>query len=132
MDTITLNTERKQEIVEITDRVVKLVEDSKVQDGLCMVYTTHSTGAIIINENHDPNIMEDLLNCLEGLVPQGKWLHDRMDNNGAAHIKASICGPGEMIPIKDNKLMLGTWQSIMVADFDGPKHRRVIIQILKG
>lgn len=131
LDEINLTTSKKYELVDITDQTVAIVSKSKVEHGLCLIYVPHATAAIMINENYDPNICDDILDSLNENIPEGKWRHDRVDNNAAAHIKAGIIGPSELIPIKDNKLMLGTWQSIMLADFDGPKRRRIIVQILE-
>lgn len=124
-----VNTSKKQEIVDITDKVKEIVKNSKTQEGICLIYTPHATCAIIINENYDPNVMTDILNSLNELIPEGKWIHDSVDNNGAAHIKSSIIGPSETIPIKNNELQLGQWQNIMLCDFDGPRQRKIIIQI---
>lgn len=127
----TVTTAKKNEILDITRQVQDIVSKSKVEDGAALVYTTHATCAIIINENYDPNICTDLSNLLSSLIPEGKWLHDRIDDNAAAHLKASIIGPSEMIPVKNNKLQLGRWQDCMLCDFDGPKEREVIVKILK-
>jgi secondary thiamine-phosphate synthase enzyme len=127
---ISISTEERQEVVDITDRVKAVLSKSGVRNGACLVYTGHATCAVTVNENYDPNIGIDLLNCLDELVPQGKWLHDRVDNNGAAHIKASIIGPSEMIPVKDGKLMLGRWQDIILCDFDGPKNRKIVVDVI--
>lgn len=126
---ITISTSKNQELVDITDEVRKIVADSKVKEGMCNVYVPHATAAVTLNENADPNVMVDIVNALDKLVPQGKWLHDSVDNNGASHIKSAIIGPSETIPIKDGKLLLGTWQDIMLCDFDGPRQRRIIITI---
>ena len=85
----------------------------------------------MINENWDPNIMLDIIDSLNSLIPKGKWRHDKVDNNGAAHIKASIIGPSEIIPVKNGELLLGKWQDIMLADFDGPKERKILVDIIK-
>ena len=84
----------------------------------------------LINENYDPNVMADIINSLNILIPEGKWIHDSIDGNGTAHIKSAIIGPSETIPVKDGSLKLGRWQSIMLADFDGPRTRTIIIQII--
>ncbi|MBW2981131.1 secondary thiamine-phosphate synthase enzyme YjbQ [Candidatus Woesearchaeota archaeon] len=126
---ITVSTSKKEELVDITDEVKRIVADSKVKEGLCNVYVPHATAAVTLNENADPNVMVDIVNALDKVVPQGKWLHDRVDGNGDSHIKSAIVGPSETIPIKDGKLLLGTWQDIMLCDFDGPRQRRVIITI---
>ncbi|MCK4669682.1 MAG: secondary thiamine-phosphate synthase enzyme YjbQ [Nanoarchaeota archaeon] len=128
---ITVSSRGKQELIDITADVEKVVKNKKVKEGVCCIYTGHATGAIMINENYDPNICDDVIECLDNLVPRGKWRHDKVDNNGAAHIKASIIGPSQFIPIRDGKLQLGTWQAIMFADFDGPRERKIMIRILK-
>ena len=122
-----ISTKNKYEIVDITERVRALIKD--VKEGVAIVYAPHATAAIAINENYDPNVCNDLLEALDNAVPEGKWRHDRVDGNGAAHIKSAIIGPSEAIPVKDGKLMLGTWQSIMLCDFDGPRKRKVYVDV---
>lgn len=122
---------RKYQLIDITIHVEEVVTKSNIKQGICIVYVPHATAAIMVNENYDPNIGEDILDSLAENIPEGKWRHDKVDNNAAAHIKAAIIGPSELIPIKKGKLMLGTWQNIVLADFDGPKRRRIIIQILE-
>ena len=126
----TLNSTKK-EIIDITDKVKKIVKESGVKEGICVVYVPHATCAVMVNENYDPNIMDDIIEALDKLIPQGKWRHDKVDSNGAAHIKASIIGPSENIPIKDGELMLGRWQDIMLGDFDGPRERKIIVEIIE-
>lgn len=131
MKEITISTRSKTELIDITEEVTKAVSESGVKEGICQIYTPHATAGIIINENYDPNICQDFLDAMDKMVPDGVWRHDRVDGNGSAHIKAAIIGPSETIPIKDGKLQLGTWQSPMLVDFDGPRHgRRVIINII--
>jgi secondary thiamine-phosphate synthase enzyme len=129
MDEFVIKTEKKEEIVDLTSQVKEIVEKSKFKKGICYIYVPHATAALTINENYDENVCLDFLNFLDKAVPQGKWLHDKVDSNGAAHIKAAIIGPSEFIPICDGKLMLGTWQGIMFCEFDGPRDRRVIVEI---
>lgn len=121
--------QRKYEMTDLTPQIRQLVEDAGVDEGICSVYVTHATAAIVINENDDPNVCEDVLSALDRLIPEGRWRHDRIDNNGAAHIKAAILGPGETIPIRDGHLLLGTWQAIMLVELDGPKDRRIVVTI---
>lgn len=125
-----IKTSKKQEVVDITKKVKELVKKSKIQKGIAIVYTPHATAAIIINENYDPNICLDFLDSLEDQIPQGKWRHDKVDNNASAHIKSAIVGPSETLIIKDNDLVLGTWQSLMLVDFDGPRNRTVKVEII--
>jgi secondary thiamine-phosphate synthase enzyme len=125
-----IKTGKKQEIVDITNYVKEIVRKSKVEEGLCVVYVPHATAAVIINENYDPSICDDILNALEKLIPKDAgYKHDRIDDNAHAHIKSGILGPSQSIPIKNGELQLGTWQGIALADFDGPRERRVIVQI---
>ncbi len=125
----TVSTSDTYEVVDITDRVAEIVADAGFDDGICSVYVPHATAAVVINENADPNIGTDLHDALAKLIPEGVWRHDRIDSNGAAHIKASILGPGETVPVRDGRLVLGTWQAIMLVDFDGPRKRRVVVTV---
>jgi secondary thiamine-phosphate synthase enzyme len=125
---IAIKTTKNNEVIDITSKVQKIVEESKIKQGFAIIYVKHATCAITINENYDPNICTDLLNSLNKLIPEGVWLHDKIDNNAAAHIKSAIIGPSELIPIKDGKLTLGTWQNIILMDLDGPRQRKVIIK----
>jgi len=128
---IILTTKEHNELIDITKEVEKIVSESKVKHGLCNVFTMHATAAILINENYDPNVREDIINALNKIIPEhNNYKHDKIDNNAASHIKAAIIGPSETIPIKNNKLALGTWQSIAFFELDGPRsNRRVIITI---
>jgi secondary thiamine-phosphate synthase enzyme len=124
-----LKTVRRSQIIDITAQVAEIVRQSAVQDGICCVYTPHTTAAITINENDDPNVCDDILEALAKLIPEGVWRHDRIDNNGAAHIKASLIGPSEAIPVQEGKLMLGRWQAVMFVELDGPRERRVLVEV---
>ncbi len=93
----------------------------------------HSTASIIINETADPNIGLDLIDALGRAIPtRSNWLHDQIDDNAHAHIKASILGPSEMIAIDRGELVLGKWQEIVLVEFDGPRKRRVALQFLSS
>ena len=96
-----------------------------------MVMVRHSTAAIVINEHDDPNIGTDIIKALDRAVPDhAGWLHDRIDDNAHAHIKAAILGPSELLPIRDGDLVLGRWQRILLLEFDGPRKRQVHVEIL--
>jgi secondary thiamine-phosphate synthase enzyme len=124
-----IRSHRKYEMLDITGRVADVVRQSQAAEGVCSVYVTHATAAIVINENYDPNVCEDVLDALGKLIPEGVWRHDRVDNNAAAHIKSAILGPGETIPVCEGKLLLGTWQAIMLVELDGPRDRRVVVTV---
>ena len=127
-----ISSSKKEQILDISDQVAKIVAESKVKDGICLIFVPHATAAVMINENYDPNICDDILDALRKSVPEGGWRHDRVDGNATAHIKASWVGPSQVVLVKDGKLILGTWQSIMLADFDGPKKRRVVVQLIQS
>jgi secondary thiamine-phosphate synthase enzyme len=129
MAELTIRTHARQEMLDLTERVGEVVRQSGVQQGLCLVYVPHATAAVVINENADPNVCQDILDALGRVVPEGGWRHDRIDNNAAAHIKATILGPGETVPIERGQLALGTWQSIMLVELDGPRDRKVLVHV---
>ena len=124
---IILSTSKKQELIDITDRINSIIKKSKIRNGICNIFAAHATAAIIINENYDPNICLDLLDALNKLIPSGIWRHDKIDGNADAHIKSAILGPSETIPIKDGELALGQWQNAMFVELDGPRQDRKII-----
>jgi secondary thiamine-phosphate synthase enzyme len=124
-----IRTRRTQEMVDITERVAEIVRRAGVTDGICLVSVPHATAAVILNENADPNVCQDILDALGRLIPEGAWRHDRIDSNAAAHIKATILGPSEALPVEGAQLRLGTWQSLMLVELDGPRDRTVIVQV---
>jgi len=117
--------------VDVTDQVRRIATESGVEIGQCTVYTRHATAAVTINENADPNIGTDFLNALRKLIVEHDgWLHDRIDDNAAAHIKAALIGPSQVVPISAGSLALGTWQNIFLCEFDGPRTRKVMVSVL--
>lgn len=126
----TIATTQREELVDITGTVRHLVEKSDRSLQLCSLFVPGATAAIMIQENWDPNIASDVVNCLRRLIPRDAWLHDRIDGNGDSHIKAGIIGPSETIPILEGTLLLGTWQNIFLCEFDGPRRKREIIVTL--
>jgi secondary thiamine-phosphate synthase enzyme len=129
---IVVSTERPRQLVDITDHARKHVRRSKVRTGLCALYAQGATAALMVQENWDPNITLDVLDCLDEVAPQGRWRHDRIDANGAAHIQAGLVGPSETIPIRDGDLALSTWQNIFLCDFDGPRSQRRVLVTISG
>jgi len=127
----TVSSTREHEVIDVTDEVTRFVRATGCDNGVCTIYTPHATAAITINENDDPNIGVDLLRALAKAIPEHDgWLHDRIDDNAAAHIKAAIVGPSESIPIIDGRLALGTWQNVFLCEFDGPRaQRRVLVTV---
>ena len=126
---ITFKTASCEEMVDITDQIRSIVSRHP-EHSLCAIFARGATAAIMVQENWDPNISADILSCLRSLIPAGKWLHDRIDGNGDAHLKAGIIGPSETIHIIRGELMLGRWQNIFFCEFDGPRQRREAIVTL--
>jgi len=129
---IIVASDKPQQLVDITERVRQQVTRSQVRNGLCALYAQGATAALMIQENDDPNITLDVLDCLDGVAPPGRWRHDRVDNNGSAHIQAGIVGPSEVVPIRDGHLALSSWQNIFLCDFDGPRRRRTVMVTIQG
>ena len=128
-----LATAQAKECVDLTERVRDAVKRSGVESGLCHVMVLHSTAAVVVNELDDPNIGVDLLRALDRAVPDhAGWLHDRIDDNAHAHIKAAVLGPSELVPVRGGALVLGTWQRIVLVELDGPRSRRVSVSVLRG
>ncbi|MEM3399401.1 MAG: secondary thiamine-phosphate synthase enzyme YjbQ [Candidatus Micrarchaeia archaeon] len=128
MFSFTISTKRQIELIDITDKVGEIVVKSGVKEGVCLVYVPHATAAIIINE-FEPNIAQDYLEFFEKFVPKGPYKHNMIDDNAEAHMKSAFFGAGKCIPVSGGKIALGTWQSIILCEFDGPRTRTVHVQV---
>ncbi len=131
MKTITLDirTGSHTEFINITSRVQQAVTDSGVTDGVCVIFVPHTTAAVTINENADPDVVRDMKTELEKIVPwEDEYRH--YEGNSAAHLKASMIGFSEHVIIEDGRLVLGTWQGIYFCEFDGPRNRKLKIKII--
>lgn len=130
-EVITLATEVREGLVDITGQVRSVVGRSGVDTGIVNVYAQGATAAIMIQENWDESVQADVVSLLRKLIPRGVWLHDAQDGNGDAHLKAGLVGPAETIPLFDGQLGLSTWQNIFFCEFDGPRpERHVVVTII--
>ncbi len=129
--TFGVKTDQHTAMIDITRQVQGIVSESKVRQGLCMVFVPHTTAALTINENADPDVKRDFMMEINKIVPMSDGYH-HMEGNSAAHIKASMMGFSEMIIIEDGRLLLGTWQGIYFMEFDGPRIRKVKVKIIDG
>jgi len=125
--TIRLKTDRREQLVDITDQVAGVVAESGVSEGLVSVYAQGATAAIMIQENWDESVQTDVVHLLQKLIPRGVWEHDRQDGNGDAHLKAGLVGPSETIPVIDARLGLSRWQNVFFCEFDGPRDERRVV-----
>jgi len=126
---ISVFTRSKEVLEEITNRVNDVIHRSGVEEGVCYLYLPHTTAGIIINENADPSVARDILDRLEALVPtRGNYHH--LEGNAPAHIKATLMGLSLAVPIEKGRLALGRWQGVFLCEFDGPRDRTVLMQVL--
>ncbi len=129
-DEIDVPTKSRTELVDISSYVEDHVRKSNIKNGFCLAYALHSTVAIIVNE-HEKGLMQDIINKVEKDFPKGiGWLHDRVDNNADAHLASTFIGPSRIFPIKDGRLVKGTWQNIFVLELDGPRTRKIVLETL--
>ena len=127
--TININTPKNQAFINITQQAKEFVKESNVVNGTLLVFIPHTTAAVTINENADPDVVTDMLYTLEKVFfKDSKYQH--LEGNSDAHMKASLIGNSEQIIIKDQLLLLGTWQGIYFCEFDGPRHRHIHMQIV--
>ena len=130
-EVITLATDARETLVDITTPVKAVVVRSAIRDGLVSVYVQGATAAIMIQENWDESVQTDVVNFLRQFIPRGVWLHDEQDGNGDAHLKSGLVGPSETIPLVEGQLGLSTWQNIFLCEFDGPRQeRRVVVTVI--
>ena len=127
-----VKTPQREILLEITNEIRKIVRNSNINEGVCRVFVPHTTAGITINENADASVMKDVANYLSKLIPKGGSLgysFKHMEGNSDAHIKSSLTGTSIEILIHKGTLMLGTWQGVMFAEYDGPRNRKVFVQV---
>ncbi len=129
MKEITLQTRARAEMIDITAAVNSAIRENHIEDGVCLIYTPHTTAAITINENADPDVPRDILAALDRAVPlSANYRH--AEGNSAAHVKSSLVGASELVIIENGRLVLGAWQSIFFCEFDGPRTRKAYIKFM--
>lgn len=131
MREFTIQTGSHTEFVNIDSRIQEIIDEERVADGICHVFVPHTTAAVTVNENADPDVRSDMEMILDRAVPwTGGYAH--AEGNAAAHLKASMMGSGETLFIQDGRLVLGTWQSVFFCEFDGPRRRKVWVRVSPG
>ncbi len=129
--TLSVQTDRREVLVDITARVAEAVASSKVADGIACVYCPHTSAAITIQEAADPDVALDISDKLTRLVERDDG-YRHAEGNSDAHVKASLVGCSETIPVERGQLLLGTWQGIFFCELDGPRSRKVLVKVLEG
>jgi secondary thiamine-phosphate synthase enzyme len=126
-----IRTSKRSELIDITRRVSEAVEAGGAWDGAALVFCPHTTAAVTINENADPDVVDDLLDGLARVAPaDARWRHSEGNSDG--HLKSSLVGPSLLVPVEQGGLVLGTWQGIYFCEFDGPRTRHVSLTLLAG
>lgn len=131
MPTLTVKTERRTQLVDVTAHVQKAVAGSGVKQGVCYLYVPHTTAAITINECADPDVARDFEAAIDRLIPaHGPYRHS--EGNSDSHVKSSLVGASATVPVEDGKLALGRWQGVFFCEFDGPRERKLNVQVVAG
>lgn len=125
-----VSTRNRTEIVDITANIEEIVRRSGITNGICVVHTVHSTAAVIVNE-HEAGLIKDIVKKVQQDFPRGaRWLHDRVDDNADAHLASSYIGPTRILPVREGRLVRGPWQNIFLLELDGPRARKIIVEII--
>ena len=130
IEKISVSSKSREEFIDITGQVQQAVKRSGARDGLCVVYVPHTTAGLTVNENADPSVSRDILAALERLVPRDDPDYRHAEGNSDSHVKSSLVGFSHMIPISNSSLTLGTWQGIFFCEFDGPRNRSALVQVV--
>lgn len=130
MQIVTIETTERNQMIDITSMVQAKVKESGIKDGICYVFVPHTTAAVTINENADPDVVRDILNILSKLIPH-KDDYRHIEGNSDAHVKAALMGNIATVIVNDGKLVLGTWQSLFFCEFDGPRRRTIVIKVME-
>lgn len=125
---ISVSTPQKMALVDITEKIEEVIKKSNVKNGICFIFVPHTTAGILINENYDPSVVRDIISTYDKIVPSNiPYAH--AEGNAPAHIKSTIVGANTFLFIREGKLKLGTWQGVFLAEFDGPRYRKVWVDI---
>lgn len=129
MQTLTVKTERRTQLLDVTAEVQKAVSVAKIPKGICYLYVPHTTAGIAINECADPDVARDMEKTLDRLIPKtGPYLHG--EGNSDSHIKSVLLGGSQVVFVEDGRLVLGRWQGIFFCEFDGPRERKLIVKVV--
>ena len=131
LQTLAVQTSSRNELVEVTDRLRKVVSSFRILEGMLVVYVPHTTAAVTINENADPDVKSDLIAKLSSLVPKNESYYRHGEGNSDSHLKAAMVGHTVTVLVEAGKLVLGRWQGVYFCEFDGPRQRELIVKALK-
>ena len=129
MRKLKVKSHKRNEMIDITNDIQRIIDEEKLQNGIIIVYVPHTTAGITINEGADPNVQRDIIETLKRIIPESGDYH-HMEGNSDAHIKASILGSSVIVIVENNNLVLGTWQHIFFYEGDGPRNRRLYVDLV--
>ena len=132
LETESVKTHARSEMIDVTSRVQKLVAKHRVTDGCVIVYVPHTTAAVTVNENADPDVKSDMLKKLESLIPRREPYYEHAEGNSDSHVKTSLVGSSVTVLIEDGELVLGRWQGIYFCEFDGPREREMRVKVFSA
>lgn len=128
---LNVKSSKRKEFIDITAQVQQEIADSGINEGICCLYVPHTTAGVTINEGADPSVQSDIQYVLKELVPKEMEFR-HAEGNSDAHVKSTVVGASITVPVSEGKMILGTWQAVFFAEFDGPRHRRIALKLLSG
>ncbi|MBN2085008.1 MAG: YjbQ family protein [Anaerolineales bacterium] len=131
-NTFFVSSRAAQQLIDITGQVQATVDRSGIKNGVCFLFLPHTTAALTLNENWDPAVPADILHTLEHQTAPSSAAHRHQEGNSPAHVRSSLLGASQFLLIEDGRLLLGSWQGVFLAEFDGPRERRVIVKVMEG
>ena len=130
LTTVKVKSSKREEMVDITAQVQKVLDDSEIKEGVVVAFSQHTTCGLTVNENADPDVQRDMLHALRTLIPQHGMDFRHAEENSDAHIKTTLVGTSVTIPFTGGKLQLGRWQGVYLCEFDGARERKVVVKII--
>ncbi len=130
LQTVTVRTSKRNEMLDVTDRLVKIARSNNILEGMLVVYVPHTTAAVTINENADPDVRHDMLQKLETLIPKSEPYYQHGEGNSDSHVKTSLVGNSVMVLVEAGRLVLGRWQGVYFFEFDGPREREMMVKVV--
>ncbi len=130
LQTLSVRTTSRGEMLDVTDRLAKLVRSNNLLEGMLIVYVPHTTAAVTINENADPDVRHDMLRKLEALIPKHEAYYRHGEGNSDSHVKTSLVGNSATVLVERGRLVLGRWQGVYFCEFDGPREREMMVKVV--
>ncbi|MBN1941633.1 MAG: YjbQ family protein [Candidatus Diapherotrites archaeon] len=130
MHEISVKSGSRNELIDVTSGLQALVSNEKVKEGICVVYCPHTTAGVFVNENADPSVKSDILRQLEKIAPANAG-YSHAEGNADSHIKGALVGNNQTLLVSDGRLQLGTWGGVFFAEFDGPRNRKLLVQLIE-